>query len=357
MSILYHRFNDYLKWNVILISFFIPISTSLTSIFSLTFLLCFANPNYRKNLRDSLHDPLIWNILFLIILFCFSAMYSLAPATDIIRMLKKMSKLFYLPILLPIFLQKNTRQYALNAFLCAVLLEILIIILKTHNHAINQALTELTFFRNDVGVIFKDRIYMGLFTSFTIFIYLHKFLSKIKLNKNCLLEIIVILTTGYYLFFICEARIGFILCLALCLLCSFQTFHLKGLLFGSIVVGTLFAVLFTYSATFHERQEQILNEIRHYNRENADRGGVSVRIEIMQNTLSLIKQRSFFGWGTGSFQTAYQKDFEGNTRFAHNVTNQHNEYLNITLQLGLFGLCAFFIFFALSNPIVKCLGF
>ena len=85
------------------------------------------------------------------------------------------------------------------------------------------------------------------------------------------------------------------------------------------------------------------NQYRHYN--NPNRGSLSQRIEYTKASLYLIKQHPIFGVGTGDIPDAYQLAYdELQSPLEPQYRNRaHNQYLSITVGLGLVGLLVFLI--------------
>jgi len=83
------------------------------------------------------------------------------------------------------------------------------------------------------------------------------------------------------------------------------------------------------------------NQYRNYNNPNG--GSLSQRIEYTKASLYLIKQHPVFGVGTGDIPDAYRRAYDEldsplEAQFRHKA---HNQYLSITVGLGLVGLLVF----------------
>ena len=85
------------------------------------------------------------------------------------------------------------------------------------------------------------------------------------------------------------------------------------------------------------------NQYRQYNNPNG--GSLSQRIEYTKASLYLIKQHPLFGVGTGDIPDAYQRAYnEIQSPLEPQYRNKaHNQYLSITVGLGLVGLLVFLI--------------
>ena len=90
------------------------------------------------------------------------------------------------------------------------------------------------------------------------------------------------------------------------------------------------------------------NQYRFYHNPNG--GSLSQRIEYTKASLYLIKQHPVFGVGTGDIPNAYQQayDEEDSPLEPQYRYKAHNQYLSITVGLGLVGLLVFL--FSLLTP-------
>jgi O-antigen ligase len=105
-----------------------------------------------------------------------------------------------------------------------------------------------------------------------------------------------------------------------------------GLLAGAFTLGALALV----SQLGSEKFTQFL--------EFSERSSTSVRLQIYEISLSLIKDNAIFGIGLGQFEQFYQVnavEVLGQDPFEWNMLHPHNIFLAFWLSMGLFGLVAF----------------
>ncbi len=105
-----------------------------------------------------------------------------------------------------------------------------------------------------------------------------------------------------------------------------------GLLAGALTLGALALV----SQLGSEKFTQFL--------EFSERSSTSVRLQIYEISLSLIKDNAIFGIGLGQFEQFYQVnavEVLGQDPFEWNMLHPHNIFLAFWLSMGLFGLVAF----------------
>jgi O-antigen ligase len=70
-----------------------------------------------------------------------------------------------------------------------------------------------------------------------------------------------------------------------------------------------------------------------------------IRLEMYKNTLSLIKQSPFIGYGTGALRYEYNKLANTQDTLLKDVPNPHNQYLLTFFELGIVGLSALIFMF------------
>jgi O-antigen ligase len=114
----------------------------------------------------------------------------------------------------------------------------------------------------------------------------------------------------------------------------------------AVVVGVLAA-----SPLVQQRMSQGIQEALTY-REAVPSAGTSamgLRMAYWKNTLELVCERPWLGYGTGSFETAYGRLVAGRPGLLGvPVHDPHNQFMKITAEHGLLGLAAFLLVLALA---------
>jgi O-antigen ligase len=346
------------------LAFFIPISTTLTQILLvLIFLALCGAGQWRAPIQFLSAHPVARVGMMLVIIFCLSMIYTEATFKDSLGMLTKMSKMIYIPLLLPLFLEVKWRKYAIFAFLMAMLLSLTLSSLKTY-HAL-PAFISLTRYHD---CAFKNHIDTNLLMSMAVFFLAHfMWLEANRFRKMIMIILLICMT--FYVLWISEGRTGYIVFAALWLLWLLQRATFKQCMMGLTgLIAILAATIFTPSG-IQQRFNSMLIELKHYQlqpdqelKENNTQPvlaqnqhaqmqdqkptviGKSVRqrLEFIQSSFAVAKQKPWFGRGTGGFKSAYATYAQEHHIEA--TTNPHNEYLNILVQWGLLGLLALFVF-------------
>ncbi len=118
-------------------------------------------------------------------------------------------------------------------------------------------------------------------------------------------------------------------------------------LLGSAGVAAVAIALVAGSPLARERINIGLNEMRNYQAQPKEGTSIGLRIIFWRDAASLIQERPFFGWGTGSYAAAQATLLPGREGAAAIPTiDPHNQYLKIATENGLVGLGAFLIFLA-----------
>jgi O-antigen ligase len=102
---------------------------------------------------------------------------------------------------------------------------------------------------------------------------------------------------------------------------------------------TLLAVaLMAVTNPFQQRVNKIAQELKEWRADQPAQTSTGWRLEFYRNTLAIITEHPVVGVGTGGFPSAYAEKVKGTGRVA--ATNPHNEFLLVTVQLGIAGLAA-----------------
>jgi O-antigen ligase len=321
------------KRSAVFLSFVIPISTIATHIVLLALVMSwFLSGHLQEKTRYIFKHPVARIALLLFGLFLMGAAYSSASSENIAELLDKMSKLLYLPFLLPLMVEEEWRKKAIKAFVAAMLLTLILSILKVYG-----GLPIST--RYTAACVFKDHIYTNLMMAFTSFVIGHYVLNLSKSKMKPVLWVFLI-SLIFYIFFMSEGRSGYIIFGLLWLLLGFQRYHLRGLCVGVLGVVLVLGLAFVSSERFQTRFLTAIQDVEQYWAGDAN-SSLGARLEYSYRTWKLAEERLWLGWGTGSFKEVYQQQ----DKEVLKTENPHNEYANILLQLGMVGLIAFLGFF------------
>lgn len=327
----------YILWLLPLITFSIPLSTSLTSILMLTFLLLWlVEGNYTNKIKMLLNYNYLIISLIIISLFL-GSLYSIAPYKDILLYLKKMHKLLYVFLLDPYFKEPKVRKNCINSFIISALISI----------AIGLYLYS--------PAVFKNSIDTSLIASLTSFFLMHALINRInaepskKFNLLNICNFVVILASVFYLFAISISRSSHIIFCTLVIIFIFQRFKVlkKYYILSTIIISLIIiniSALFIINRDFNHLWINAIKEYKEFNFEKPKVISPNQRRIYYINSLELIKEHPVLGTGTGSFPIAYKnfvikhKLFNMKNEEYLFINNPHNEYLLFGVQFGIYGI-------------------
>ena len=342
-------------WNeglIALLAFMIPISTAGTNSvlilwISLWMLLHVLRGDLRVQISQMLSEPVTRAVLLFVGVFVVASFYSTAPWSDIRTSLAKMSKWLYLPFLVCALQPSMHRRWVLNAFLGSMMLTLFLAMLKIYGGI------SLWSVRFTDACVFKDHIFSNLMMSFAAFLLAHKALdtSHTWMRAGFLL---LCTTSIYYVLFMSEGRSGYVILALLWVFFSIQRQQGKYRLVGITSLIVLLILTGFYFSTFQRRILQVIHTVPLINTTHVE-GDISIRqrMNYIDNTVALIKIHPWLGFGTGSFKTAYEQGALNRTWPM--TANPHNEYLNIAVQCGVFGLAALLWFFYILRKSIQSL--
>lgn len=301
----------------------IPISNTLTTILSLILLSISFIYMDKAAWYTSLRNPTTIAILFFVTLSIVCSFESLGSSKDIGLALRKNTRLLYYVLLLPLFLQRQWRNFANIAFLIIVFISVIAAILFG-------------------WPLFKDPIFTSLFVVFAVFMLAH-FSFVYKKYRKITIPVAIFFT--YYLMFLNTGRVGQILFLLLMPLCIWQhlKFNLRTIYNLAIAGCILLMTLFFMSSTFIMRQAQAWHEIKDYIghpiEQTSHESSLGIRLILAKNSWELIKRQPLMGYGSGAFRNAYtQYATEPQYNIGIIRANPHNQYLLVWVELGLAGI-------------------
>lgn len=324
--------------SAVLALFFLPISTSALYV-ALLGVVCFwfiAGQLQEKAKVGFLHP--VTRICFgLFVVFLLGSLYSAGTQKDIFDAFSKMSKLLYIPFLIPIFRDKKWRDRALFAFFAAMAVSLTFGLLK-----LTLGIPLMSLRHASPATVFKSYIDTNLMMAFTVFVLAQTATLNItKTMKFAVLSLMLLMTI--YVLWWSEGRAGYFVFTALWILFCFQHLSIRNSVLGVAALTLLLCCATFFSSTFSERLIKIPQEIQQF-KQGDQFTSVGQRLQYFKNTALLAKQRLWLGWGTGSLKQVYGNYAKQNNLFK--TENPHNEYLNIFFQLGIVGLATFIGLFA-----------
>lgn len=302
-------------------------NTATNILFPLTVLLSLAAGNWRTKFNLIARNPIAIIFLLFYALFIFGSVYSTATFSDVLIMLRKYDKFLFAIFFIPVFDQERWRNYAVNTFLAAVFVMLIMSYLRAYGL--------ITIFAHNGAVeVFRQSIEFNFLMAFAAYLCLFKIA-----NDRCyrILWLGFLLAIIHTIFFRSIGRSGYFVVIGLLGLFCFQKLKWRGLLVATLSAVMIIAAAFMFSTTFKIRINAIFDDIKVY-QQNINTS-VGLRISFVENSIKLIKKNPILGTGTGSFAREYA------TVAPTLTSNPHNEYCFIAVQFGAVGLFILFLLF------------
>lgn len=299
-------------------------STSLSTIMSVIVgLLWLFSAQYKGLPKLVQQYPVATWALALFVCFIVGVSYGSAALNDALSTLKKYRELFFIAVLIPFLRIERYRDWAWKAFILA------------------SILTLLGSYLMDTGILgvvkqhspsFKSRITHSIFIAFFAFFCLHRIVDGPTYNRFFIA--LFCLSLGD-LFFVVEGRTGQLIVIALILLFTLQRLGNKGRLLTVIIVSLSLTLFVSFSDKAERIYEGVDNTRNYLNNNDENRPtSMGIRYKFWENSLKLVAEKPWFGYGTGSFAEEYKRVTDTHP---DNRKNPHNEFLLIAVELGLFG--------------------
>jgi len=317
-------------WLAMAVGFNIPLSTSVMEVVTGFFVLAalrWLRPSPQTLLWGARSTLLISTGLFFGLVAGLA--WTSAPPKEAIRCLLKYREFLLLPLFTLVFAEARWRRPAMRGFLagCGVLLALSYFEwLSGIDLGISQAR-----FPND-HVITKDRIIHNLLMS--LFAYLAALEWERATGFVRWGWLVAIGLAVFNMTFLVQGRTGYLAFGALLTLWSVRQFGWRGLLATVLVLVCGSVVACKVSAVVHSRFLLTWNQLQNQfgpRQQHSD----DPRMEFYVNTVQLIARHPWIGTGTGSFETEYDAHIAGRDLLA--VSEPHNEFLHLTVQLGMLG--------------------
>jgi len=328
------------RWSAIALGFSIPISVAADNVLLVLVLAGWlAGGAYRDKLLAACRHPVALAALALFGLLLIGTLYGEARAGVAWAQAGKYMDLMFIPIFLFLFRDPAVRRHALYALAAALAL---VLILSCLIKAGIVPANPLTIGDAASPFVFKKRLTHNILMAFAAFLFawlaLRTPAPRARFGWGALAILAVINATAMV-----QGATGYLVLAALMLRFGYSRLGWRGI--GIAVAGTALVVsaLMIAPNPFHERIAAIAGEISTWRADRPADTSAGFRLEFYRNSLEIARAHPFPGVGTGGFEKAYANQVAG-TAMAP-TANPHNEYLNITIQLGVIGLAALLYLF------------
>ncbi len=337
----------------VLLAFTIPVSVAFTNVLLVVFLIVWLlEGDFIRKIHVFKSNKWLWSVLVLTIMYFLGLMYG-HNHNDANYVLQRVSLLLMFIVFTTAEIRQKSYHYALTLFLFTNLISATVSIL-INNEIIEPISSYIPIIssENSISAFLKYNYHNILlsFSSLLSFMLFH--LSKNKYSFLYLLAIPIFclsifseagragqLTINVFMFF-------------------YAIYFLRSKIKYSISIF-FFLILVNYSSynnstVFKYRVDQ-LNHVVQNNGEkkNPKAKEKDIRYLFLNESLSLIKERPFFGHGSGSFSSILISNTNSSYDFEKHKT-PHNNFLYVFFELGIFGFLIFLsIFYYQIKSILK----
>ncbi|MCX5847936.1 MAG: O-antigen ligase family protein [Deltaproteobacteria bacterium] len=337
------------KFVSVALGFSIPVSTALNSIFLiLTIPLWFLDSNYKNKISIIKDNKYIWAIFILIGLYFIGLFYGEASTKEALNEFAGMASLLLIPIMIPFFRDEKLRNAALNLFLLTMTITLFLSYLMWFDLLPKHEIFKGT--KNDATVFFHH-ITQNLLMAFSSFLFAVRVRQSASWEKKLLYIGLTILAV-FNVTIMVGGKTGYVVLIALTFYFFLSWLRWKGFfvaLFVIVILGILTYII--PSSSMHQGVKQFFVDvtkinIKDQNSQEITETSTVQRMIFYKNTTKIISEHSILGVGTGGYPKAYSRLVTDAKMLS--TTNPHNEYLMVTSQLGIIGLCAFLYLFLMQ---------
>ena len=324
------------RYTVILILISILFSPPITTILEIfLYTLILFSKEIQNKIKESINQPLVVSSILFYTVIIVSSLNPLVTWSEGLNAAWAWRKILLLPIALSLFDENQWKNKACIVFIvvtsiCAILSFI-------------SSMTEFAIHKYPVGIIIRNHATQGIIFSiaaYTSAIYLLFNITKNPKTKQTPLFIATILLIANVIY-ITPGRSGY-LALVVSSISFIIVYLYKNKKFQApLLLTALIPALLLTSPNVQQRVNQGFEEITKYNTNN-QATSMGIRVILWKNTIDLIKEHPFIGYGTGGFQKAYQAKIENEPEWKHDITHDpHNQFLKITTEQGIAGIISF----------------
>ena len=321
------------KWSAIAIGFSVPISTALDNILLFVILISWlVSAGFMQKLTVIRANPVALAALAFFGLMVAGCFYGQGTGTDALNYLGKYLDILFIPILICLFKEENARRYAVAGFMLAMTVTLIL------SYAIQTGLfphNGLLQGEVDNAFVFKWQLTQNIFMAFFAYLLAVKARYCETPHRRILFALMAVLAF-YNVLFMMQGRTGYVVLAVLLVYFCFSWLRWKGLAVA-LSVGLVIGVAGYYGVgPMQNRVQSAASDVEGWKPGQGGRTSSGLRLDYYTNSLAIIRDHPLFGVGTGGFEKAYGEKIR-NTDMAPS-NNPHNQYLLITVQIGVLGL-------------------
>lgn len=328
------------RWSAIALGASLPVSTALDNVLLVLIVAAWAlSGQIREAVKILFKNKYLRYTVLLFVLLALGTLYGETPRREAFATLGKYADLLCIPVFAMVFRQYDTRVKALHALALSIATVVVLSYLVRWN-----LLPAMPFITGDAAspTVFKQKITHSILLAFGAFLFV--WLGSISASpKIRIVWYSLAVLAALNVIFMVKGATGYLTLGALIVLLVWMHFGWRGTAYGAFGLVALFTVLAVVPSPFQERVTLIRQEVQQWRASEASTidSSTGLRLEFYHNTLAIIAAHPLTGVGTGGFPRAYAKQIEGSGKIA--THNPHNEFLHITVQIGIVGLAVLLV--------------
>lgn len=342
------------RWCVIALSAAIPLSVALDNLLLFILLVLALIGSRRAVLQTVIHNPVARASALLFAALLLGMAYGNTPLGEAAGILGKYADLAFVPLLMIAGRDAEIRQRTMLGFLAVMLITALLSWL-VGLHILPVLSWMWKGCEPGNPAIFRGPITQNMLMAYAAYLLVLQARNAYSNKGKWLLIGLAAMASGNLLFMV-GGRTGYLVLLALLTYLASVTLVRRLRAMGRNVswregamVGLLMLVLafcvYQVSPRLHERMDKMVMEFQAWQPNTHNETSTGLRLEFYYNSLALIKQHPMQGVGTGGFHAAYAQQVHDQDMIL--TGNPHNEYLLITVQIGMAGLALLlYLFYA-----------
>lgn len=328
------------RWLTIFLMTALLFSPPLVNLFELTLFLMFICSNtLRKRLVLASSQPIVIATLAFYLMLFLSSTYSIASWSESLSTCWGWRKILLLPIAVALF-DDESWKYRMSFIFIQVTSACAILSFTTN-------LFGIALYRYPIGIIIRNHATQGIMFSVAAFTAAILLILEAKqfttIQKWLLSASIAVLTTN--VIYITPGRSGYLALIVLGVTLAFTYMYSKRKFVVPALIILMIPALLLSSPTVRQRITQGSNEATAFENKSGDKGestSMGLRMSLWSNTIELIQEHPFIGYGTGGFQIAYKNKVKQKPDWEQHMTHDpHNQFLKITAEHGVIGLLIF----------------
>jgi O-antigen ligase len=331
------------KWTAVLIGLSLPLSTALDGILlGLMVVLWLLSDDFHLKYKIIRNNPIALGALAMFGISVLGLLYGHVDKGA----LSDVKTFLLIPLLIILFQEERIRRYAWWGFLASMLLTLVLSYLIFFHLLPEIKADKMLPIRP--GTVLIGSIAQNFLMAFTTFLLA----TKARFAETRFLRAVFAffsLLAAINVLFMVPSRTGQVVLVLLMGFYLFEWLHWKGVIVASLVIVLVAGVIYGMPTTaVHIRISQLFQEYGEWQPDRAAHieSSTGLRMEFYHNSLKIIRENPLFGVGTGGFAGAYKKQIQNSPMVASD--NPHNQYLLTAVELGLVGLSALLILFAIQ---------